>query len=54
MGRKPYMIGPGNLEAQWQEFLGTRKSCTDMPTAFASTSTNVTARVLANKARKLA
>ncbi|EFX04386.1 metallo-phosphoesterase [Grosmannia clavigera kw1407] len=67
--RKPYQASPGNHEADCEELPYTAALCpagqknfTDfnnrfgrsMPTAFASTSTNATARVLANKAQQLA
>ncbi|GAW11002.1 hypothetical protein ANO14919_003410 [Xylariales sp. No.14919] len=68
-GRKPYMVGPGNHEANCEEIPYTQILCapgqknfTDfmnrfadlMPTAFASRSTDDTARVKANAAQMLA
>ncbi|KAF4631720.1 hypothetical protein G7Y89_g6407 [Cudoniella acicularis] len=68
-GRKPYMASPGNHEADCEEIDYTtflcpegQKNFTDfmnrfgqtMPTAFASTSSNTTAKVFANKAQQLA
>ncbi|CZR52290.1 related to acid phosphatase precursor [Phialocephala subalpina] len=68
-GRKAYMASPGNHEADCEELDYTtglcptgQKNFTDfmnrfgntMPTAFGSTSSNSTAKVLANKAQQLA
>lgn len=68
-GRKAYMASPGNHEADCEELDYTtglcptgQKNFTDfmnrfgntMPTAFASTSSNATAKILANKAQQLA
>ncbi|RDW74923.1 hypothetical protein BP6252_06065 [Coleophoma cylindrospora] len=68
-GRKPYMASPGNHEADCEELDFTTALCptgqknfTDfmnrfgqtMPTAFASTSSNDTAKINANKAKQLA
>ncbi|KAH8162692.1 hypothetical protein CIB48_g5554 [Xylaria polymorpha] len=68
-GRKPYMVGPGNHEANCQEVPNTQLLCTAgqrnftdymnrfadlMPTAFPSQSSNDTARILANSAQQLA
>jgi len=68
-GRRPYMASPGNHEADCEEIDYTtglcptgQKNFTDfmnrfgrtMPTAFASTSTNSTAKILTNKAQQLA
>jgi hypothetical protein len=68
-GRKPYMASPGNHEADCEEINFTsglcpagQKNFTDfmnrfgqtMPTAFASTSSNDTVKVLANTAQQLA
>jgi hypothetical protein len=67
--RKPYMASPGNHEASCQEIPGTSALCPDgeknfadfinrfgrsMPTAFGSTSSDSTAKVLANTAKQLA
>ncbi|KAK3314857.1 Metallo-dependent phosphatase-like protein [Apodospora peruviana] len=68
-GRKPYMASPGNHEAVCQEIPLTSGLCPDgqknftdfinrfgrtMPTAFASTSSDTSAKVAANTARRLA
>lgn len=67
-GRKPYMASPGNHEADCEEIDYTtflcpagQKNFTDfmnrfgntMPTAFSSTSSNSTVKVLANQAQQL-
>ncbi|KAI0202902.1 Metallo-dependent phosphatase-like protein [Astrocystis sublimbata] len=67
-GRKPYMVGPGNHEANCQEIphaqglcAAGQKNFTDymnrfadlMPTAFPSRSSNSSAAILANTAREL-
>lgn len=68
-GRKPYMASPGNHDADCEEIRDLAKLCPEgqknftdfmlrfgntMPTAFASTSANQSAQILANKARELA
>ncbi|CAG8960527.1 hypothetical protein HYFRA_00008247 [Hymenoscyphus fraxineus] len=68
-GRKPYMVSPGNHEADCEEVVLTAQLCpagqrnfTDfmnrfgqtMPTTFDSTSSNNTVKVLANTAKMLA
>ncbi|TRX91135.1 hypothetical protein FHL15_007923 [Xylaria flabelliformis] len=67
-GRKPYMVGPGNHEADCQEIPNSQLLCaagqknfTDfmnrfadlMPTSFPSHSSNDSARILANSAQQL-